>query len=157
MKKQLLSITALVLFGFSAYVNAETSTQKETEGETKTTIEKTIETTESTQTSKNVTDRSLRQVPSNKVCMANDTLFEGPQMKVTVNSRDYYGCCLMCKGRLARNREMRRAYDPLTGAQVDKATAIIGVDKKGKAYYFENEANLKKYRLPKVKKRNIAF
>tara|TARA_B100001094_G_scaffold329815_1_gene393458 strand:- start:11948 stop:12325 length:378 start_codon:yes stop_codon:yes gene_type:complete len=93
----------------------------------------------------------LRQVASNQVCMMNDTLFEGEQIKVTLDNKDYYGCCAMCKNHLKRDKKIRQAYDPLSGKQVDKAKAIIGIDKKGNAYYFENEKNLKAYRLPILK------
>ena len=148
MKTQFISITALVLLICSTYVNAKAPIQKETGGKI------TTETVLSTQASTRKNESLLRQVASNKICMVNDTLFKKPQIKITVEGKDYYGCCAMCKDRLTRRRQMRMAFDPLSGAQVDKATAVIGVDFEGHAYYFENESNLKKYRLPILKEQS---
>ena len=72
--------------------------------------------------------RSLRRVEAQHVCMSNDAFFEGDQVQVTIDNKNYYGCCNMCKDRLVSNPAMRNALDPVTGIKVDKATAVIGVD-----------------------------
>ena len=63
-----------------------------------------------------------------------------------VDGKRYYGCCAMCKERLARDPRARTAVDPVSGKEVDKATALIAKRADGSVLYFENEANLKKYR-----------
>jgi len=81
-----------------------------------------------------VTDRSL-------VCMVNDAYMGRPQIPVEVAGLTYYGCCEMCKTRLAREPATRSAVDPVSHRPVDKATAVIAVDHGGTVWYFENEAN----------------
>ena len=41
------------------------------------------------------------QVETKKVCMVNDALFQKDQIPVEVEGKTYYGCCQMCKARLA--------------------------------------------------------
>lgn len=85
-----------------------------------------------------VTDRSL-------VCMVNNQFMGRSQIPVTVNGRTYYGCCEMCKGRLANDPASRTSVDPVSQRSVDKATAVIGRAEDGTAMYFENEQNLVAY------------
>jgi YHS domain-containing protein len=85
-----------------------------------------------------VTKRSL-------VCMVNDTYMGKEQIPVEVSGKTYYGCCAMCKERLAQVAEVRSAVDPVSGKTVDKATAIIGKAEDGAVLYFENAANLDAY------------
>lgn len=137
MKKQTLYVINLIFLLVSTYVNAEGLSPKKTV----------------TATASQTTHQSkLRQVAAHEICMVNDVLFKGEQIKVTLDEKDYYGCCAMCKNHLNRDPTIRKAYDPLSGVQVDKATAIIGVDTRGNAYYFENQNNLKQYQLPIPKK-----
>jgi YHS domain-containing protein len=85
-----------------------------------------------------VSDRSL-------VCMVNNQYMGRPQIPVAVEGRTYYGCCEMCKGRLAKDASARTAVDPVSGKQVDKASAVIARTAAGSIIYFENEANLVAY------------
>ena len=55
------------------------------------------------------------QVETKKVCMVNDALFEKDQIPVEVEGKTYYGCCQMCKARLAQDAAIRSAVDPVTG------------------------------------------
>ena len=87
----------------------------------------------------------VKKVKSSKVCMVNDTVFEKDQIAINVDGKTYYGCCSMCEERLKADAKVREAIDSLTGETVDKATAIIGSDESGKAYYFEDEDNFKAY------------
>lgn len=91
---------------------------------------------------------ALERVPVDHVCMVNDTYFPKPQIPVAVGSKTYFGCCEMCKGRLATDTVVRTATDPVSGKPVDKATATIGALPSGKVLYFENEKNLKAYQAP---------
>jgi YHS domain-containing protein len=88
---------------------------------------------------------ALQEVPANRVCMVNDQLFAKDQIPVEVEGKTYYGCCEMCKGRLASDAAIRQATDPLTGVTVDKATAVMAADESGAIFYFENAENLKNY------------
>lgn len=82
-----------------------------------------------------VTDRS-------QVCMVNDQFMGRPQIPVPVNGTTYYGCCPMCKGRLANDPSSRQAVDPVTNRPVDKAVAVIGRAESGAVVYFESERTL---------------
>jgi YHS domain-containing protein len=80
-----------------------------------------------------------------KVCMVNNQVFDKDQIPVEVEGRMYYGCCEMCKERLAKDQAARTAIDPVSGKTVDKATAVIGALPDGKTIYFESETNLRQY------------
>jgi len=85
-----------------------------------------------------VADRSL-------VCMVNDMDMGKAQIPVTVEGQTYYGCCAMCKERLAKDAAVRSAIDPVSGKSVDKAKAVIGKRPDGSVLYFESEKNLREY------------
>ena len=85
-----------------------------------------------------VADRAL-------VCMVNDMDMGKAQIPVVVEGRTYYGCCAMCKERLAKDAAIRSAIDPVSGKNVDKAKAVIGKRADGSVLYFESEANLRRY------------
>lgn len=87
-----------------------------------------------------------RSEPS-KVCMVNDQFMEVEQIPVAVAGKTYFGCCAMCKAKLENNDGVRTALDPVSGARVDKATAVIGRDAANKVYYFENEATMARFTL----------
>lgn len=82
-----------------------------------------------------------------QVCMVTNQFMGKPQIPVDVEGRTYYGCCEMCKARLANEPETRTAADPVTGEVVDKASAVIAQDASGAIYYFANDDNLRRYRL----------
>ncbi len=87
----------------------------------------------------------LERVEAKRVCMVNDTAFPRDQIPVDVDGKTYFGCCEMCKGRLAKDASVRTATDPVSGKSVDKATAVIGAGPDGKVLYFENEQNLARF------------
>jgi YHS domain-containing protein len=98
-------------------------------------------------------DREEMEVVDHEyVCMVNDALYEKKQVQVRVEGKDYYGCCEMCKERLAKDAALRVALDPVSGKEVDKATAIIGADSYGRVFYFENQKNFEKFREAAKKK-----
>jgi YHS domain-containing protein len=83
-----------------------------------------------------------------KVCMVTDQFMGTAQIPVDVAGATYFGCCEMCKARLANEPQTRTAKDPVTGADVDKAKAVIGREPSGKIHYFASAENLAKYRVP---------
>lgn len=88
---------------------------------------------------------ALKKVPTKKVCMINNQVFDKDQIPVQVQGRTYYGCCEMCKERLAQNAESRTAVDPVTGKKVDKAAAVIAAKADGSVLYFESDATLQRF------------
>ncbi len=90
---------------------------------------------------------ALTPIKSEYVCMVNNAAFDKPQIPVEVNRKTYYGCCPMCKERLAKDASARTATDPVSGKSVDKAEAVIGKASDGSVYYFENEGNMKQYKI----------
>src|ERR1700730_14205633 len=80
-----------------------------------------------------------------KICMVTNKAFEKDQIPIEVEGRTYYGCCEMCKTALSNNPEKRTAVDPVSNKKVDKSSAVIGVDAKGRVLYFENDKNLTAY------------
>ncbi len=85
------------------------------------------------------------QVETKKVCMVNDALFQKDQIPVEVEGKTYYGCCQMCKARLAEDAAVRSSVDPVTGKTVDKATAVAGALADGTVLYFESADTLAQY------------
>jgi YHS domain-containing protein len=79
------------------------------------------------------------------VCMINNQLFDKDQIPVQVQGRTYYGCCEMCKERLAQDAAARTAVDPVTGKNVDKATAVIAAKPDGNVLYFESDGTLQRF------------
>ena len=90
--------------------------------------------------------QGLVQVEAQYVCMINNQRFDKEQIPVAVGKLTYYGCCEMCKDKLRNDAKSRAAIDPVSKKKVDKATAVIGVDADGSAYYFENAENLKQFK-----------
>lgn len=88
---------------------------------------------------------NLKRVETKKVCMINNQIFEKDQIPVQVEGRTYYGCCEMCKERLAKDAAARTAVDPVSGKEVDKAKAVIAAKPDGTVLYFESEENMEKY------------
>ncbi|HEX5761062.1 MAG TPA: hypothetical protein VF121_17885 [Thermoanaerobaculia bacterium] len=91
------------------------------------------------------TAAKLVRAETKKVCMVNDQVFERDQIPVPVEGKTYYGCCAMCKERLAKDAGARTAVDPLSGKKVDKATAVIASREDGSVLYFESEKSFEKY------------
>lgn len=91
------------------------------------------------------TEVNLKRVETKKVCMITNKVFEKDQIPVRVEGRTYYGCCEMCKERLAKDPGARAAVDPVTGKKVDKATAWVAASPDGSVLYFESEASFKRH------------
>lgn len=82
---------------------------------------------------------------ASQVCMVNNQFMGRPQIPVQVNGKTYYGCCAMCKGRLQTDAAARTAVDPVTGAPVDKASAVMGKTTAGSVLYFASLEHLQTY------------
>ena len=87
----------------------------------------------------------LTRVETRMVCMINEHAMGKEQIPIEIEGRTYYGCCDMCKKALAADATKRSAVDPVSGKQVDKATAVIAAQEDGRVFYFEDEASLAKY------------
>ena len=90
----------------------------------------------------------LQRIDPKYVCFINKRRFDKPQNPVTVEGRTYYGCCSMCTSKLQHDPASRFDTDPVSGKRVDKATAVIGADSKGKVYFFETEEDLENFEPP---------
>ena len=88
----------------------------------------------------------ITKVDSKRVCMVNNTLFDKDQIPVAVDGKTYFGCCEMCKGRLARDPSSRSAKDPVSGKLVNKASAVIAKRPSGEVIYFESKDTFERYR-----------
>lgn len=93
----------------------------------------------------------VKQVDSKYVCMYTNKHFTTEQTPVSVEGRTYYACCEMCRNQLPDDASTRTAVDPVSGNKVDKATAIVGVDKAGNVYFFESVESLNQFRVPAKK------
>lgn len=88
------------------------------------------------------------KVPTNTVCFVNNKYMgDKPQIPVEVDGKTYYGCCAGCVAALKNSKEARYAKDPLTGEEVDKATAYIVLKPggAGEVWYFASQKNYEKY------------
>jgi len=81
---------------------------------------------------------TLTRAAPNEVCMVNDKVFGTPQIPVEFEGKTYYGCCQGCVKRINEDKTVRYSTDPLTGREVDKATAFIVEGAGGEALYFES-------------------
>ena len=95
--------------------------------------------------------KPLHRVEPKTVCMVNDQAMGKDQIPVEVEGRTYYGCCAMCKGRLAQDASVRTAVDPATGKKVDKAKAVIAAREDGSVLYFASEKTLAEYQAKTAK------
>jgi YHS domain-containing protein len=81
-----------------------------------------------------------------EVCMVNDEMMNRPQIPVEVDGKTYFGCCPACKDRLRMDVAVRTATDPVTGAPVDKATAVIAMENaSGRVLYFASEETWREF------------
>lgn len=91
------------------------------------------------------TPPQIERVENKYVCMVNDRAFANIQIPVPVGERTYYGCCQGCVSTLKNDAASRTATDPVTGKEVDKATAIVGALPDRTVIYFESEETMRQY------------
>lgn len=89
---------------------------------------------------------SIERIDNVYVCMVNDLHYQDVQIEVPVGEKTYYGCCQGCVTTLKMDPESRAATDPVSGAKVDKATAVVGALPDGSVRYFESEKTLEQFR-----------
>jgi YHS domain-containing protein len=87
----------------------------------------------------------LVRVEPAMVCMVNDRDMQVAQIPVDFEGRRYYGCCPMCKEKLASDASVRNAKDPVSGRTVDKSKAVIGTLPDGRVLYFESDQTFARY------------
>jgi len=89
----------------------------------------------------------LQPVEAKYVCMVNDQFMGGKeQILIEAEGKKYYGCCDNCIDKIKNNvNNVRSAKDPLTGEQVDKASAFIVKEADDDLLYFASEANYKQF------------
>ena len=102
-------------------------------------------TTDAISENSNKSQDVIRKVEPQYVCMVNNKLFTEKQIPVVHEDKTYYGCCEMCEKRLRTDNHVRKAKDPVSGNEVDKADSVVAATSDGKVFYFENEDNLEKY------------
>ena len=88
---------------------------------------------------------AVKLVEPKTVCMVNDAAMGKPQIPIVIDEKTYYGCCEMCKQRLAQDEAVRFAVDPVTGEKVDKAKAVIGERPDGSVLYFASAETFERY------------
>lgn len=80
------------------------------------------------------------------VCMMQDTVLAAPGIPLSHGGRTYYGCCEMCKEKIAAEpARYTLGRDPVSGAPVDKATATL-LSINGRVFYFESETTREQFR-----------
>lgn len=134
-----------IVLGVSIFsVFALTSCQNKTEEPTVTTNEEQM--SDMMQPSQTLAYNVGDKVPNKQVCMVNNAYMGKDQFEVPYDGKTYYGCCNMCVERIPNDETSRKAKDPFTGKEIDKANAYIVLkDQQGNVDYFENEENYKKY------------
>ena len=87
-----------------------------------------------------------QEVERSKVCMMQDRVQPGPGIAHSYQGKTYYLCCPMCASTFESDPERySKATDPVSGKQVDKATApLLGYG--GKVYFFESETTKTTFR-----------
>lgn len=134
-----------IVLGVSIFsVFALTSCQNKTEEPTVTTNEEQM--SDMMQPSQTLAYNVGDKVPNKQVCMVNNAYMGKDQFEVPYDGKTYYGCCNMCVERIPNDETARKAKDPFTGKEIDKANAYIVLkDQQGNVDYFENEENYKKF------------
>ena len=87
-------------------------------------------------------------IAHNKICMVDDIYQANyPTLMVMLSNRAYYGCSTKATQDLATQPKFRKAVDPITKSQIDKATALIAIHPKrdGTVLYFESEKTFNLY------------
>lgn len=88
------------------------------------------------------------RVPGDEVCMVQNYFWGTTKMTpLPLAGKTYWVCCQGCFDTLKKYPDKERfATDPVSGARVDKADAVLGRARNNQVHYFENEANLAAFR-----------
>ncbi len=101
---------------------------------------------------KQAAKQGITQIDPNMVCMINNTVMGKPQIPVAFEGKTYYGCCEGCASKLKKSAQARTAKDPVTGKDVDKASAYITKAPDGSALYFESADTAKRFHAAQGKR-----
>lgn len=82
--------------------------------------------------------QSIEPVKHSDVCMVQNRYGIMKMIPVPIDGKTYYGCCQGCVARLKFRPEVRFAKDPVTGKDIDKASAFIVGNPDGTVTYFES-------------------
>ncbi len=95
---------------------------------------------------KNLT-KTIVRVEAKNVCMGmgDNRVFDRELIPAVVDGKTYYGCCEGCQKTLLEDPNSRVAVDPISGNEVDKATAVIGALSDGIVHYFETEKTMQQF------------
>ncbi len=94
-----------------------------------------------------------RGTPTDRVCMMQDTIHGSPAIPLVRDGKTYYGCCEMCKEKIASEpARYTLAKDPLSERVVDKAVASL-LSVNGRVLYFESDVNRARFR--KIARREV--
>ena len=84
-------------------------------------------------------DATVQEVDRARVCMMQDRVQPAPGLAHTYDGKTYYLCCPMCVSTFDGDpRRYSRASDPVSGKEVDKATAPL-LEYQGHVYFFDSE------------------
>ncbi len=91
-------------------------------------------------------DLAIEEPQRSRVCMMQDTIMAVPAIPLERDGKTYYGCCEMCKEKIASEpARYTLAKDPLSGKVVDKAVASL-LSVNGRVLYFESDVNRARFR-----------
>jgi len=141
MKRSIFYVAIIAIFAFGFYVFSENSCFKESN------ISQNPKASNISSMSKDTNEESEAKLKTELVCMVNDAFMGIKQFPVPMGDKMYYGCCEKCVDKIKNNRQLRYAKDPLTGEEVDKASAFIVMKSKEdhSVYYFKSEDNYNKF------------
>lgn len=91
-------------------------------------------------------DLTIEEPQRSRVCMMQDTIMAVPAIPLVRDGKTYYGCCEMCKAKIAAEpARYTLARDPLSGKVVDKAVASL-LSVNGRVLYFESDVTRARFR-----------
>lgn len=93
--------------------------------------------------------QALQSLKHSDVCMVQNRHGIMKMIPVEINGQMYYGCCVGCVGKLKYNPAVRFAKDPVTGKEVDKASAFIIGNRDGTVTYFESKETAEQFSASK--------
>lgn len=89
--------------------------------------------------------QAIEPVKHSDVCMVQNRYGIMKMIPVEIDGKMYYGCCGGCVAKLKFRPEVRFSKDPVTGKDVDKASAFIVGNPDGTVTYFESKDTAEKF------------
>jgi YHS domain-containing protein len=88
----------------------------------------------------------LKLIDPSHTCMGSNQAQTEAQDFAEVEGKRYYGCSKMCIVNLKENQSFRYGIDPVSGEEVDKASALVASRPGGDLLYFASEKTFRAYR-----------